>query len=670
MLIKLSTIESQALKKSSRKRKRNALETQRLAAKRKAIALWYEKGGALFKNWTKKFYRTHDGEPLTWDDPWQHEFCLAFGNPWFARVVIEKAAQVGFTEFLIAFGAFYLAYLRLHFGLGFEADKKMMQMSAKRVQPAFRCCEAIQQIQQETKEAIGGGQDIDSRQTIMVGNVILSLFSAKFGSKDEEYQAPPSMRSFTAFGMGCDEWGLMPDGALDVGEARMARTPLRSSILRAGSTPSYEGASVDLEIRRATYLFQWHLTCPHCQTEQFLDPFGNFLRPVMVTEDGVEEERYISNIGHPLSWFHHKENPPGVPDADIILLDRKERQIYYDTAYVGCQCCSKELRWKDLTEGEFKCVNTGISLRELCVQTLDDQEVITETIALRLPKLASRSFRAAERIKFMFTTRKPDDGIHQFLGKPYSLGGGKISLTRLMSCVGLEVPLEAQTWQTVIVAGVDQGRNSNWAIVQKWYIPPYKNAGEAWNDSHVEVLAWEEIQGIEEGIDDLVRRHGITIVFLDNEPEFQSAAKYALSHPPEGGKKRYETPGQVYLVDQMQLKGGEQFQRKPRKIQSTRKDTEIIVYNIDRTYALDCVKWRIYKKRQHFPAGLYFDPKQQGNLFHHYLTSDRLPDGRWLEPQGQPDHWFSANSFCEIGMQLVPHEPGQKRFAFSGTSKR
>ncbi len=665
MPFKLTSLSESAKKRSPRKNKRQEFSDSRVAARQQARNEWYDKGGIVFTHWVRKHYRTHDGEKLTWDDPYQKEFYLAFGNPWFELVLVNKAAQVGFTEVLIAFAAFFLAYLRLPFGLGFEAHKKLLQMSGKRIQPAFDSCEAIQELQQSRVEQTGR-QDIDSRETITVASVALSLFHAGFTSNQEDYQAPPSMRSFTAFGVGCDEWGLWPDGGLHVAMARMARTPLNSPILRAGSTPSFEGATVDVEVRQAKYIFQWYVKCPHCDRDQFIDPFGNFLRPVLVNEDGVSEERYVSTIGRPLSWFHHSQNPEGISDAELMGEDRDKA---LNTAYVGCQHCAEELTMETMSTGHFRCLNTGTKLRKLCKKTTAEQLVIHDTIAIHLPKLASYTFKPIERIKFMFSTKKPDDGIHQFLGKAFSLGGGKISLNRLMLCVGLSIPTEALHWRTVTVAGIDQGRNCNYAIVQRWYLPPSKDPNIVWNDAHVEVLCWEEIQGLGESIDKLVERFNISMVFLDNEPEFQSAAGYALNHLPQAGAAKYETPGQVYLIDQMALKG-EQFQRKTRKVQSTREETEIVVYNIDRTYALDCVKWRVYKKKQHFPAGLTYDPKEDGNLLHHYLTSDRLPEGRWTEPQGQPDHWFHANSFCEIGMQLAPHEPGQHRFSFGSLKKR
>jgi hypothetical protein len=664
-----SVVEAARRKKVSTRREREDFTQQQSEQRERAIARWYKKGGKLLVRWTKKHYRMHDGELLEWREPYLEEFFLAIGNPWFEIVFVEKAAQVGFTEALIAFTVFYLAYLRLPFALGFEEQKKLQQMVGKRVQPALDNCEVVQQLS-HTKRKITKRQDADNKELITVAGVPLSLFYA--GTKqtqkkknDQGYQAPPSLRSYTAYGTAGDEWGLWQEGIIYIAMARMARSPLPTKPFRAGSTPAYEGGPADIEMRGAKHLFQWRCTCPHCGHEQFIDPFGNFLRPVMVEEGEVVEEMFVDKIGRPLSWFHHSINPEGIQDAD---LEGKDKEAAIESAYVGCQSCSKELTLEMISTGTFICQNTGITLRELEQETVKAQKVITDAIAIRLPKLASHTFNAPERIRFMWKTKKPDDGIHQFLGKTFSLGGGKISLRRLMACVGLQLPATVKRSPDLVAAGIDQGRHANFLIVQEWYFGESRDPDEQWLDAHVNVVWWAEIQGFD-GLDEIARKYGIHMFFIDNEPEFQLAANYALKHLPENYARRTRTRGQVYLVDQMELKN-EQYQRKTRLVQSLREDTEITIYNIDRTFALDCVKQRIYKRQFHLPDGLLYNPKDPSNLIHHYLTSERLPDGRWVEPPGEPDHWFNANSFIEIGVQFSGYEPGQQKTAITGTKMR
>lgn len=648
----------------SNTKKRDDFGAELERQQRLAIETVYGRGGVVYLQWCKQLYKTHEGKRLKWNEPFFEEFFLLMGNLWFEVIFVEKPAQVGFSEALISFSLFFLAYLRLPFGLGFEQRTKLQQMVGKRVQPAFDYCSVVQELASQRQGATNR-EDIDSKETITIGGVALSLFYAGTQSqKKDGYQAPANLRSFTAFGVAADEWGLWPEGAIYVAMARMEQSPLPSKpIIRAGSTPGYEGSPTDAEMRRAKYLFQWHCDCPHCHQGQFIDPFGNLLRPTLLEEEGIAEEMFVSPIGRPLSWFHHSENPPGVADAD---LEGDDLQRAFDTAYVGCSFCAGELTFETMSLGEFRCVNTGISLLELERSATRRQTPIKESVGIRLPKLASVTFKAPERIRFQWYTKKPDDGIHQFLGKPFSLGGGKISLARLLACVGLAMPFQRKP--DFVAAGIDQGRNANYCIVMEWYLGEQGDKDQQWMEAHTRIIYYEEFQTFER-LDELARIYNIALFFVDNEPEFQLAAAYAMKHLPERGTLRAKTIGQVYLLDQVQLKG-EQYKRTERDVQSTRKDTKIIVYSVDRTYAIDCVKWRIYRRRMHFPEEITYDPKDAGNLLHHYMTSDRTPDGRWVEPTGEPDHYLNAHSLCEIGVQLSAYEPGQKKGVFITTASR
>jgi len=660
-----STVEAAQRKRPSRERDRAKYGKKQAADRDAAVALVYKWGGSIYVNWVRHFYRTHENESLRWSEPYFEDFFTAVGNLWLETIYIEKPAQIGFTECLVAFSLFFLAFLRLPFALGFEEQKKLQQMVGKRVQPSIDNCEVIQKLSLE-KQNLTKRKDIDSKETITIGGVPLSLFYASTQAdkkNDQKYQTPASLRSFTAFGFGGDEWGLWRDGVIDILKARAEQTFLPTKPIRAGSTPGYEGSPTDVEMRRAKYLFEWQCCCPHCNKEQFLDAFGNFLRPVLVDEDGGTEEVYVNSIGRPLEWFHHSKNPEGVKDADLTGNDL---EAAFSTAYVGCSYCEEELPFEAISLGEFICRNTGISLGELERNATRNQKPVIDSIGIRLPKLASLTFRPAERIRYMWFTKKPDDGIHQFLGKTFSLGGGKISLNRLITCIGSKVPFTRKP--DFVVAGIDQGRNANYCIVQEWYLGTEGDKDRRWLEAHVNVIHWEEFQTFEH-LDGLAKQYNIAMFFVDNEPEFQLAAGYAMKHLPLAGSRRDAEIGQVYLLDQVQLKG-EQYKRNQRDVQSTRKDTKIVVYSVDRTYAIDCVKWRIYRRRQHFPEDLTYNPKDPGNLLHHYVTSDRTPDGRWVEPPGEPDHYLNANSLCEIGVQFSAYEPGQKKMVFASSAKR
>jgi hypothetical protein len=139
----------------------------------------------------------------------------------------------------------------------------------------------------------------------------------------------------------------------------------------------------------------------------------------------------------------------------------------------------------------------------------------------------------------------------------------------------------------------------------------------------------------------------------------------------EPGKVKAGHRFQVLLFDQMKLKG-EQWRRTLRKVRSTKNSSRVKgreelvpVYLLDRTYGLDTVRDRIYRRKMHFPAHATYNPKDNGNLLHHFLTSDRLPDG-WIEPPGAPDHFFHAASFADLCAAVAQREPGMGGVSFTG----
>jgi hypothetical protein len=119
----------------------------------------------------------------------------------------------------------------------------------------------------------------------------------------------------------------------------------------------------------------------------------------------------------------------------------------------------------------------------------------------------------------------------------------------------------------------------------------------------------------------------------------------------EPGKVKAGHRFQVLLFDQVKLKG-EQWRRTLRKVKSTKNSSRVKgneelvpVYLLDRTYGLDTVRDFIYRRQVHFPAHATYNPKDNGNLLYHFLTSDRLPDG-WIEPPGAPDHYMHSFGFA------------------------
>jgi hypothetical protein len=147
---------------------------------------------------------------------------------------------------------------------------------------------------------------------------------------------------------------------------------------------------------------------------------------------------------------------------------------------------------------------------------------------------------------------------------------------------------------------------------------------------------------------------------MDMEPERQVAANFAHTHVPYLVKK-----GQTLLFDQVHLKG-EEFRRAKRIVQGD----EIGMYALHRTFGLDASRNRIYRRLHHLPEGITYNPRDEKNFVHHFMTSERSTDGLWSEPEGAPDHYFHADNFSEMVCLIHFFEPNPHPFAFTSIDRR
>ena len=271
-------------------------------------------------------------------------------------------------------------------------------------------------------------------------------------------------------------------------------------------------------------------------------------------------------------------------------------------------------------------------------------------------------------------TKNPTDAIQQGLGKPFSLRGGKVNQERLNEASGLPLPFEEDREPDFCVLGIDQGRYANWAMVQHWYLADTNDKHLKWKNAHKSIVWYGKITFAE--IDDLVEKWSVDIVAMDSEPDYNLVSNYALDHVPTSTSfyaKEQGVKGVVYLMDQLSpvTMKTTQYKCTERPLQDTEDredDTLVLIFNINRTYWLDQVRDRIYRGHTHLPPGLEYDPSNDSNLFKHYLTSERFTDGTWKEAEGEPDHWFHADSFCEAAMVIGFYEEGVSSSGFFFTS--
>lgn len=605
----------------------------------KAIAAWYKTGGKNFAQWVSTEYRTHKGEMMHSLEPFWNDLLLVMGNPWLEQVFLQKAAQMGYSEGTFALAIFVVSTLRLSVGLGFEQQGKMQEMVGERILPAIAFIPQVLKLRSNY-----GQKDRANTSAITIAGALLWFFYAGTQTKTSTYtQAPSTLRSKPANMIIADEWGLYPPGILDVAISRMNASELPTKLVRAGSTPGEEGGVVDREVKVSTYVFEWTVYCRSCRTKQVLTPYGNFLK----SQETEEGETYLDSLGYPLDWFHSNPNNK------------------LGSAFIGCQHCQKKLSRKSIVQGKFICSKTGTPLRDFLKDTVKNQIPVTDSVALILPRLASRLFIPEERIRRLLKTRNPTDELQQGLGVAASVGKGKISVGILHKCVNLTPPEREHDF---ITAGVDVGRNCIFAVVCKWWFADDPDKEIKHREAFKQIIFAGRIMGHEDALDELVEAYSVDFLGMDNEPEYNMATGYALEHR-ASGYAELGIKGQTYLFDQIQMKGT-QFNRTIRKTYSALKGrkarkegNDVVVYNIDRTYFLDRVRGRLYKKQQSFPEGSIYDSSDEENLLFHYTTSDRL-DGVWIQSGQAPDHFFHADSFGEAVAMVSMYEPGMRGVVF------
>jgi hypothetical protein len=627
------------------------------AARDRAIVAWYAEGGYLFVKWVKKYYRRWQGDPLDFDrDPFVEEMLLAIGNPWFDDLTCEKAAQVGWTEYVISYTAFCSSTIKIPVGFGVELASKLQDLVGPRVQRAFDNIGPIQQLRQVTQNQTGR-KDIDAKTRILtVGGVPITFFYAGVEAKSikkstpvgERREVAPNLSSFIAQTIIGDEFDAWAKGAQQTAKERTSSSTLPTIPLRWGSTPGGESGLVASTVKKSKYLFEWQVKCSKCKKLQALYPLGSLLLPVMaVDEEGQEEERFLDESGRPLKWR---------------CSDDSSLEASIKTAYIGCRHCGAKIQQKAIQAiakggtGHYRCSNTKVKLT-----ALHDRSVSTRTaysIAIRIPRLASPRFNAEARIRACVESDNPIDALQQGLGIAASVTGGGIGSKRLMDCVGLPVPPEFQDCETLIVMGVDQGQRWHWGIIVKWYIPEGSDRKERWRNAFKQVIAYRKIYRFE-GIVELAKEFDVDVIGIDVDPETEKATDLAEEHSPSKNIKPM-----VFAFNQVYLKAG-----KMRKTNMAVQGKEVSVYSLHRTWGLDALRTRILRKQQSFPAGLSIDMGNESSWLFHYITSKRLPEGIWTKPESSPDHALHADNFTETGLWAWLFEERKPKLAFTRITK-
>ncbi len=631
-----------------------------------AIEVWYRIGGQFFLDWVRTEYRTWDGKKIRFDDPFFEELILAIGNPWISRLVIQKGAQMGWTETCIALKAWLLTVIRIPCAFGVEQSNKLRDLVAPRFQLAFDKNMEMQGLIHQTK-LITGRPDIDTKdRNITVAGVPLTFFYCKTAASarknkqsGDSREASSALSSFTSFFSTIDEGELIPIEVIEILDSRSEGSFLPTRPVRIGSTPGGAGGTIDCLQKDSKYIFQWLITCPDCGAQQFLNPKGNLFRPVTENRDGRQVTFYFDRTGRPVKWL----TTAGKQDSLDDLIKG---------SYIGCIYCSAKFDSQVLKQGGFyqnlDIHNTtsdqvGISLRSFMDQLIQSQTQTDGTVFLYLPKLASRFFNVASKVSKLLKNHNTAVVLQEEFGLVSEESGGRIAVDSLKSCIGLAAPdWVGDRKPDLIVAGIDQGNSAHWLLIEEWYFPSIPDDPadweEAWLHAYVKVIEWKRIAGLKQAVDDVIEEYGIDLIGCDLKPEVTEASDLSRRHPIER-----DTKGQVFLFRECNLERGEKFKEKTTIVQLQ----EIEVTDLHRTFGLDAVRNRIYRSQFSVPGDYHYS-QQPDNFLYHLSTSERLDDSTWIEPNGTPDHGHHCASFCEAVVFAHRYSAQYKTFTYGKIS--
>ena len=261
------------------------------------------------------------------------------------------------------------------------------------------------------------------------------------------------------------------------------------------------GNGIEAEFQRADHHFYPHIHCPHCGSEQPLDPKGCLLKPTKRPNIfGEIVNHYFGASGKPEQWFHSN------------LVDP------VGSAYIGCRYCEKPISPDIRAAAYFRCLRTGVTLRRFL-----DEVVPTLTtrcrVGVHFSPLVRRDGNLAERIIAEgLDAVSAQDWQQQALGWWFEDERNSISIEAVKAAIGLPAP----TSQPYIrLMGVDQGRSEDCGIVIDYYLDGGATVQERFNRA-IRHVRWGG--GIVRSyIPDKISELNVEHCLMDSEPDIETA---------------------------------------------------------------------------------------------------------------------------------------------------
>lgn len=246
-------------------------------------------------DWTLKYRQMlKPGMPL---DFTAHAYLVGLYDCQGKRVVVNKAAQMGASEYAVSYAVWSADQRNATVLYVFPTDIHVSDFSSARIGPALEASEYL------TSLVVDGGEERSGANRVTlkrIGDRFMYLRGAKVGADGQA----PQLKSIDADVLILDEVDEMDERAAAIAVKRLGHSSLAEE--RYISTPTYPGRGINAFWLQSD-MREWFIPCPHCGHKQFLT-IGHF-----VTE--------YDSLDRPINWHGKKD----------------------DRAYAACNKCSGEM---------------------------------------------------------------------------------------------------------------------------------------------------------------------------------------------------------------------------------------------------------------------------------------------------------------------------------------
>lgn len=471
------------------------------------MAECFQEGGKPFVERVKRYGKNEKGKPIQFV-PWVEEYLEAIGDWRIPHTLTTGPAQIlktiGHTLLItdtIIEGQFNVAWIYS------SRDNRDLNVP-EQFKPVVEHWVATKS--QLTGKKIGSTKDMRQNARYQV-NGVTAIFSYANTSKTTPGREGLASvggagASFQANVLFFEERSQWEPGTADKFIPRLNASIVPTKPIRELGTPG-AGQGIELELEDADYHFYPHYHCKDCGAVMPLDPKGCLLKEVeRVSPSGEVTAAYLSESGRPLEWFHKNED------------------FAVETAYIGCSVCDVELTNEQRYNAHFRCLKTGVSLRDFIDSLPKGVPPKQYKVGIHLSPLCRMAEYnlAADIIGRGIRTLSTDDWQQQDLGHASETTTGSVTMEMLRAAIVAPRPTGAPDY---VMAGIDAGRGEDWLWICAYHLPSaWKNmtVADLIDGATRHVLFGADV--VRNAIPGKLKEYGVEYGLIDNEPDRNSAS--------------------------------------------------------------------------------------------------------------------------------------------------